>query len=116
MPPDPHNFDGDFDGVGCESCHGPASGWISTHYAKPATHAANIANGLVPLDRPQARNAFTFAMYERLSAICEQANTDKSIKALVMSEEYELGTYERDSQILRVDQMYDGVEVETYTR
>ena len=43
------------DGVGCESCHGPASGWISTHYARPATHASNVASGLVPLDRPQAR-------------------------------------------------------------
>lgn len=43
------------DGVGCESCHGPASGWITTHYAKPATHASNIANGLIPLDRPQPR-------------------------------------------------------------
>ena len=43
------------DGVGCESCHGPASGWLTTHYAKPATHAQNVANGLVPLDSPQAR-------------------------------------------------------------
>jgi enoyl-CoA hydratase len=40
--------------------------------------------GWVTFNRPQARNAFTFAMYERLSAICEQANTDKSIKALVL--------------------------------
>ena len=29
------------DGVGCESCHGAASGWISSHYAMPATHARN---------------------------------------------------------------------------
>ena len=43
------------DGVGCESCHGPASGWLAVHYAKPATHASNVAAGLVPLDRPQTR-------------------------------------------------------------
>ncbi|WP_324261540.1 multiheme c-type cytochrome [Altererythrobacter sp. H2] len=43
------------DGVGCESCHGPSSGWLASHYAKPATHAANIAAGLVPLERPQVR-------------------------------------------------------------
>lgn len=43
------------DGVGCESCHGPAAGWIATHYARPATHGSNVAAGLVPLDRPQAR-------------------------------------------------------------
>jgi hypothetical protein len=27
------------DGVGCESCHGPASGWVSSHYAVGGTHA-----------------------------------------------------------------------------
>jgi len=43
------------DGVGCESCHGPSEGWLALHYAKPATHASNIANGLVPLEQPQVR-------------------------------------------------------------
>ena len=31
------------DGVGCEACHGPASGWIASHYAMGGTHAANVA-------------------------------------------------------------------------
>ena len=31
-----------------------------------------------------------------------------------MSEDYELGTYSRDSQILRIDEMYDGVAIEEY--
>jgi enoyl-CoA hydratase/carnithine racemase len=39
--------------------------------------------GKVTFNRPQARNAFTFAMYERLAQICEQANQDRSIKVLV---------------------------------
>jgi len=43
------------DGVGCESCHGPASGWLTSHYAVGGTHAANVRNGLVPLDNAQAR-------------------------------------------------------------
>ncbi|WP_309141110.1 multiheme c-type cytochrome [Novosphingobium sp. G106] len=43
------------DGVGCESCHGAASGWLSTHYAVPATHVSNIAQGMIPLDNPKAR-------------------------------------------------------------
>jgi hypothetical protein len=43
------------DGVGCESCHGPASGWIASHYAKAATHASNVASGMIPLEQPQAR-------------------------------------------------------------
>ena len=41
--------------------------------------------GRVTFNRPQARNAFTFAMYERLAEICEQANKDRSIKLLVLT-------------------------------
>jgi enoyl-CoA hydratase/carnithine racemase len=40
--------------------------------------------GTVTFNRPQARNAFTFAMYERLAQICEQANGDRAIKVLVL--------------------------------
>ena len=43
------------DGVGCEACHGPAGGWIASHYAVGASHAANVAAGMIPLERPQAR-------------------------------------------------------------
>ena len=43
------------DGVGCESCHGASSGWISTHYAVPATHVSNVAQGMIPLENPKAR-------------------------------------------------------------
>jgi hypothetical protein len=43
------------DGVGCESCHGAASGWLSGHYAVPATHKTNVAAGLIDLNRPQVR-------------------------------------------------------------
>ncbi len=40
--------------------------------------------GRITFNRPQARNAFTFAMYERLAQICEQANGDRAIKVLVL--------------------------------
>lgn len=43
------------DGVGCESCHGAAAGWLASHYEVGGTHSANVARGLVPLDRPQVR-------------------------------------------------------------
>ncbi|MGH6786124.1 MAG: multiheme c-type cytochrome [Novosphingobium sp.] len=43
------------DGVGCEGCHGAASGWIASHYAMGATHAGNVAAGMIPLDDPAAR-------------------------------------------------------------
>lgn len=43
------------DGVGCESCHGPAGGWLAVHYTRSATHATNVGNGLTPLERPRTR-------------------------------------------------------------
>ncbi|MEO6041662.1 MAG: multiheme c-type cytochrome [Croceibacterium sp.] len=45
------------DGIGCESCHGPASGWIASHYTTAGSHRANVAAGLVPLENPQVRAA-----------------------------------------------------------
>ena len=41
--------------------------------------------------------------------LCSEVCPTKPIKALIMSEDYELGSYSRETQILRVDQMYDGV-------
>ncbi|PYQ75026.1 MAG: NADH-quinone oxidoreductase subunit I [Acidobacteria bacterium] len=48
--------------------------------------------------------------------LCAEVCPTKPIKALIMSEDYELGSYSRETQILRVDQMYDGVAIEQYTR
>src|SRR5437764_4690926 len=39
----------------------------------------------VTFNRPQARNAFTFQMYERVAEICQQANRDRSIKVLIFT-------------------------------
>ena len=36
-------------------------------------------------NRPQARNALTFAMYEQMASICESINQDRSIKALIIT-------------------------------
>ena len=41
--------------------------------------------GRITFNRPQARNAMTFAMYERLAEICIAANDDRSIKALILT-------------------------------
>ena len=43
------------DGVGCESCHGASSSWISAHYKVGANHAKNVSLGLTPLDSPKTR-------------------------------------------------------------
>jgi hypothetical protein len=45
------------DGVGCEACHGPASGWISSHYAVGASHGDNVSRGLIPLENATTRAA-----------------------------------------------------------
>ena len=39
----------------------------------------------IVVDRPVARNALTFAMYDRIAAICREANDDGSVKAVVIS-------------------------------
>ena len=43
------------DGVGCEGCHGAAGAWLASHYAVGASHAGNVARGMVPLEKPRAR-------------------------------------------------------------
>jgi enoyl-CoA hydratase len=43
-----------------------------------------VAGGIasVTFDRPEARNAMTWAMYERLRAICEQLREDRSVRVV----------------------------------
>lgn len=41
--------------------------------------------GRVTFNRPQARNALTFAMYERLAEICRGAGDDPSVRALLLT-------------------------------
>ncbi len=41
--------------------------------------------GRITFNRPHARNAFTFRMYERLEEICQQAQDDSSIRVLVLT-------------------------------
>src|SRR5438874_13548046 len=46
-----------------------------------------VEDGIARLtfNRPQARTALTFAMYERLAAICETVNADQSITAMILT-------------------------------
>lgn len=39
----------------------------------------------ITFNRPQARNAMLFAMYERLAEICTAANGDRAIKAMILT-------------------------------
>jgi len=39
----------------------------------------------IRVDRPAARNAMTFAMYDHIAALCREANADTSVKAVVLT-------------------------------
>ncbi|MDX1730127.1 MAG: enoyl-CoA hydratase/isomerase family protein [Aurantimonas coralicida] len=41
--------------------------------------------GWITLNRPQARNALTFAMYDRLAEICRETKLDGEVKCLVVT-------------------------------
>src|SRR5260370_14561685 len=41
--------------------------------------------GRITFNRPTARNAFTFRMYEELGEICNKAENDSSVKVLVLT-------------------------------
>ena len=47
----------------------------------------DVADGIgtITFNRPQARNAFTFAMYERVAEICDTVPTDGSVRVLIMT-------------------------------
>jgi enoyl-CoA hydratase len=45
----------------------------------------NDGIGRITFNRPQARNAFTFRMYEQLAEICQQAENDSSAKVLLLT-------------------------------
>ena len=48
-------------------------------------HEVRDGVAYVTFNRPQARNALTFAMYERLAEICNRANEDRSTRAILMT-------------------------------
>jgi len=45
----------------------------------------NDGIGRITFNRPQARNAFTFRMYEQLAEMCQQAENDSSVKVLLLT-------------------------------
>jgi enoyl-CoA hydratase/carnithine racemase len=52
--------------------------------ASELLHEITNATAWVTFNRPEQRNALTFAMYEGLAEICANAPTDGSVKAIVI--------------------------------
>jgi len=48
-------------------------------------YEVNDGIGRHHLQSPQARNAFTFRMYEQLAEMCQQAENDSSVKVLLLT-------------------------------
>jgi enoyl-CoA hydratase/carnithine racemase len=48
-------------------------------------YAVKDGVGRITFNRPQARNAFTFPMYERLADICQEASANSSVKVLILT-------------------------------
>jgi enoyl-CoA hydratase/carnithine racemase len=48
-------------------------------------YEVNEGVGRITFNRPEARNAFTFRMYERLAEICRGASADSSLRVLVLT-------------------------------
>ena len=48
-------------------------------------YEVNDGVGRITFNRPEARNALTFRMHERIAEICKNASTDSSIKVLVFT-------------------------------
>jgi hypothetical protein len=59
------------DGVGCETCHGPASAWLSTHTSREATHQQNVEHGLADLVGLSRRT--------QLCLSCHHGNEEKTV-------------------------------------
>lgn len=57
------------DGVSCEACHGPASGWIRTHSSPSTAHAENLRQGMTALEDVTVR--------AQICAECHVGGTDK---------------------------------------
>jgi enoyl-CoA hydratase/carnithine racemase len=48
-------------------------------------YEVNDGVGRITFNRPEARNAFSFRMYERLAEICQEAAANSSVKVLVLT-------------------------------
>ena len=77
------------DGIGCESCHGGAETYISTHVDDAATHASNIADGMYPTDDPRAR--------AKLCLSCHLGNAEKMASHDIMGAGHPRISFELDT-------------------
>ena len=80
------------DGVGCEVCHGPASGWLGMHVTGEASRADNLKVGMYPTEEPTAR--------AELCLSCHLGTKDKFATHRIMGAGHPRLSFELDTYTL----------------
>lgn len=77
------------DGVQCESCHGPASGWRGEHTEEGWTHEQSVARGLIDLDNLSVR--------AHICHRCHLGNAEKEVDHELIASGHPLLAFELDN-------------------
>ena len=80
------------DGVGCESCHGPASKWLGQHVTGEASREDNIKAGMYRTEEPVARATLCLS--------CHLGNQDKFANHRLMGAGHPRLSFELDTYTL----------------
>ncbi len=100
------------DGVGCESCHGPAEKWLAPHAASDATHEKNVDLGLTELGNTRAQ--------AKLCATCHFGTDEKYVGHRLLASghprlSFELDTFQNiEPRHWSVDEDYVSRKKESY--
>lgn len=65
------------EGVSCESCHGPASGWLGEHTTRGWTHAQSVERGMIDTKDPVRRTEVCLA--------CHLGNSEKFVDHVMIA-------------------------------
>ncbi|HEX7151353.1 MAG TPA: multiheme c-type cytochrome [Thermoanaerobaculia bacterium] len=77
------------DGVQCEACHGPASGWRAEHTQEGWTHAQSVARGMIDLRAVPVR--------AQLCAGCHVGNANKEVDHELIASGHPVLAFELDN-------------------
>jgi Cytochrome c554 and c-prime len=95
------------DGVQCEACHGPASGWRAEHTEEGWTHAQSVGRGMIDLDDLRVR--------AHLCHRCHLGNAEKEVDHELIASGHPILTFELDNYAASMpahwkrDEQNDGV-------
>jgi enoyl-CoA hydratase/carnithine racemase len=70
--------------------YGPAITWVASRTVMPSSNVGSVvwdireSVAIVTLNRPEARNALTWEMYDALVEACEAAEADENVRVLII--------------------------------